>query len=90
MNAFVKKEIRLLLPGFLAVFCWKRCSRGFGRGRTRLLASCRLFFFLGIIILAVDSFGREFSSGTFQLLLSQPVERKQIWRTKIIDFSVWR
>src|SRR5208282_4215430 len=39
--------------------------------------------FFGMIILAVDTFGRECSSGTFTLLMSQPVERRQIWQTKI-------
>jgi len=83
MNALVKKEIRLLLPSCLAVLAletmqvwlWKDPDKG-------LMNGCFVFFF-GMIILAVNSFGREFSSGTFQSLLSQPMERGQIWRTKL-------
>jgi ABC-type transport system involved in multi-copper enzyme maturation permease subunit len=84
MNAFVKKEIRLLLPSFLAVFLlailvpwlsWKDPDTSF--------AWTPLVVFFGTILLAVDSFGREFSLGTFSSLMSQPMERRQIWRTKI-------
>jgi ABC-type transport system involved in multi-copper enzyme maturation permease subunit len=36
-----------------------------------------------MVLLAVDSFGREFSLGTFSSLMVQPLERRQIWRTKL-------
>jgi ABC-type transport system involved in multi-copper enzyme maturation permease subunit len=84
MNAFVKKEIRLLLPSWIAIMSlaallpwlsWKNPDEGF--------TSMPLFLFFGMVLLAVDSFGREFSAGTFSSLMSQPIERHQVWRTKI-------
>lgn len=83
MNALVKKEIRLLLPSWLAILSLAvllplllKCSN-----LTFELVPLSAFF--GMILLGVDSFGREFSLGTFQSLLSQPVERRRIWRIKI-------
>ena len=85
MNALLKKEIRLLLPSFLAVFLletvqpwlWTDPDYAFG-------FVAPVIFFFGIIILAVGPFGRECSLGTFQLLLAQPIERRKIWRIKVI------
>ena len=84
MNPLVKKEIRLLLPSWLAVlslaillpwFSWENPYDFF--------VWMPLFMFFGMILLAVDSFGREFSLGTFSSLMSQPMERRRIWRIKI-------
>ena len=92
MNALVKKEIRLLLPGWLAVlllevvlpWLWYDVNVPIGVMPFWYISIMPFLFFLGIILLALDSFGREFSLGTFQSLLSQPIERRQIWRTKIM------
>jgi ABC-type transport system involved in multi-copper enzyme maturation permease subunit len=92
MNALVKKEIRLLLPGWLAVlllevvlpWLWDEVNVPIGVMPFWYISIMPFFFFLGMILLALDSFGREFSLGTFQSLLSQPIERRQIWRTKIM------
>ncbi|HEY2341437.1 MAG TPA: hypothetical protein VGH90_00345, partial [Chthoniobacteraceae bacterium] len=79
MSALVKKEIRLLLP------TWIGCIA------LTLLAACLLphdaearsiAVGLSCIVLAAASYGREFSCGTFTLLLSQPVSRKRIWKMK--------
>ena len=91
MNALVKKEIRLLLPGWLAVlllevvlpWLWYDVNVPIGVMPFWYNSVMSFLFFLGMILLALDSFGREFSLGTFQSLLSQPIERRQIWRTKI-------
>jgi ABC-type transport system involved in multi-copper enzyme maturation permease subunit len=83
MNAPVKKEIRLLLPGWLAILLLEALQPWFWREADDAFGVAPVIFFFGIIILAVDSFGREFSLGTFQSLLAQPVERRQIWRIKI-------
>jgi ABC-type transport system involved in multi-copper enzyme maturation permease subunit len=83
MNALVKKEIRLLLPGWLAVLLLEALQPWFWNEPDATYGVAPVIFFFGIIILAVDSFGREFSLGTFQSLLAQPMERRQIWRTKI-------
>ena len=83
MNPLILKEIRLLLPGWLAVMLLEVLQPWFWREPDYAFVVAPVFFFFGIIIMAVDSFGREFSLGTFQSLLSQPIERRQIWRTKI-------
>jgi ABC-type transport system involved in multi-copper enzyme maturation permease subunit len=82
MNALVKKEIRLLLPGWLAILLLEVLQPWFWQQPDGFFGILPFIFFFGIIILAVDSFGREFSLGTFQSLLAQPVERRRIWQTK--------
>jgi ABC-type transport system involved in multi-copper enzyme maturation permease subunit len=83
MNAFVKKEIRLLLPVCVAVLVLEVALPWIGSEQGEGIMMAPVFFFFGMILLAVDSFGREFSLGTFSSLMSQPMERRQIWRTKI-------
>jgi ABC-type transport system involved in multi-copper enzyme maturation permease subunit len=84
MNPLVKKEIRLLLPGFLAVLVLMVLLPWLQKDPDAAFSSfAPAALFVGMIILAIDSFGREFTLGTFQSLLSQPVERRQIWRTKL-------
>lgn len=84
MNPFIKKEFRLLLPSFLAVLALAMVSPWlFWEDRDTAFSGTPLFVFFGMILLAVDSFGREFNLGTFTSLMSQPIERRQIWRTKI-------
>ncbi len=41
-------------------------------------------FYLGIPVLATLAFGSEFQSRTFALVLSQPIERREIWREKLM------
>jgi ABC-type transport system involved in multi-copper enzyme maturation permease subunit len=41
-------------------------------------------FFIGMPLLAVWSFGNEFQYKTISLLLTEPVDRKQIWREKLV------
>ncbi len=48
----------------------------------------RAVLFFGAILIGVDSFGREFSLGTFSWLMSQSVERQKIWRNKITVLAV--
>jgi ABC-type transport system involved in multi-copper enzyme maturation permease subunit len=84
MNPFIKKEIRLLLPSWLAVLSLAALLPWLaGKDPDASFAWMPFFIFFGVILLAVDSFGREFSLGTFSALMSQPMERRQIWRTKI-------
>ena len=83
MNAFVKKEIRLLLPVWVAVLVLEVALPWIGTEQGEGIMMAPVFFFFGMILLAVDPFGREFSLGTFSSLMSQPMERRQIWRTKI-------
>jgi ABC-type transport system involved in multi-copper enzyme maturation permease subunit len=84
MNPFLKKEIRLLLPGWIVVLVLAIFAPWFSWQDPDIsLAWSPLFVFFGVILVAVDTFGREFSLGTFSGLLSQPIERRQIWRTKL-------
>ena len=83
MNAFVKKEIRLLRPVWLAVLALEVALPWIGPENGEGIMMAPVFFFFGIILLAVDPFGREFSLGTFSSLMAQPMPRRQIWRTKI-------
>ena len=83
MNALLKKEIRLLLPSFLVVLLLEAVQPWFWTDADVTFIFAPVILFFGIIILAVGSFGREFGLGTFQSLLSQPIERRQLWRTKI-------
>ena len=84
MNPLVKKEIRLLLPSWLAVLSLAILLPWFSwNDPYNFFVWMPLFMFFGMILLAVDSFGREFNLGTFSSLVSQPMERRQIWRIKI-------
>ncbi|HEX5399830.1 MAG TPA: hypothetical protein VFY06_12370 [Verrucomicrobiae bacterium] len=85
MNPLVKKEIRLLLPGWLVVLALEVLLPWLLKdiNTDMAISIAPIFFFLGMILLAIDSFGREFSLATFPSLMSQPVERRQIWRTKM-------
>jgi len=94
MNPLVKKEIRLLLPS--VAVCW-------ALGLTNLFFRFNpdgslqgwwwfvpAFVFCGAmtVMLALNSFGAEISSGTFSNLLAQPVSRQKIWDTKILVLAV--
>ena len=83
MNPLVKKEIRLLFPGGCAVLLLETLLPWVYRDADYVFSYTPVAFFLGLIILTVDAFGREFSLGTFQSLMAQPIERRRIWRTKI-------
>jgi ABC-type transport system involved in multi-copper enzyme maturation permease subunit len=84
MNALVKKEIRLLLPSFLAVLALAILIPWFSlKDPDVSYVWMPICIFFGSVLLGVDSFGREFSLGTFSGLMSQPMERRKIWRTKI-------
>ena len=79
MNALVKKEIRLLLPSFMAAVLLaliQAITRPYD-----FYVACLLFF--GLTIMALTTIGRESSLNTFSLLLAQPAERTRIWQTKL-------
>jgi len=95
MSPLVKKEIRLLLPSFLISFLlalsiWLLPEHlGSKPGIINsLLVFPYLFSPAMLTMLAVNSFGGEFGSGTFSMLLAQPVFRARIWRTKTLLLGV--
>jgi len=77
MNALIKKEIRLLLPAWGMVIVLTALSARYIGSPMNLYAA-----FIGMVILAVASFGREIASGTFSNLLAQPANRSVIWWSK--------
>jgi ABC-type transport system involved in multi-copper enzyme maturation permease subunit len=93
MNAQVKKEIRLLLPSCIAalLLAFAPVFLPEAHGLPLLLA------WFGLVMMAVNSAGREFSLGTFSPLLVQPWPRTRSWWTKVsilalaqlIVFGIW-
>ncbi len=88
MNALLKKEIRLLLPSWLTILSVAIILPWVWNTDGRVITISPVVFFFGAILIGVDSFGREFSLGTFSWLMSQPVERRKIWRDKTIVLAV--
>ena len=94
MNPFVKKEIRLLLPN--AIICFALGLTNFlfafnNDGSLQYMWGFLLSFVCcgGVaVMLALNSFGAEISSGTFSNLLAQPISRQKIWDTKILLLAV--
>ena len=85
MNARVAKEMRLLLPAYamallLAIVpVWL-----LPKDAINTPAALALYpFWFGAMMLALSSFGREFSLKTFPLILAQPLERARTWWTKV-------
>jgi ABC-type transport system involved in multi-copper enzyme maturation permease subunit len=95
MNALIRKEARLLLPGAGAVLLMA-VLLGFAvepRGPTIALRSWLLIVtFVAspvlLVVLVLDSFGREISHGTFSQLLSQPVSRERLWWSKTLPLAL--
>ncbi len=80
MNTLVKKEIRLLLPIWLVAMALAIVSAWHCRPDNPGRFILPLY---GMALLAVTSFGREFSFGTFGMLLAQPISRSELWRAKL-------
>jgi hypothetical protein len=87
VNALLRKEFRILAPGFpialLLSFSSFLLPGDNGSNWKEML------FFLPFIICpamllmtALASFGQEFASGTFSTLIAQPIPRARIWWTK--------
>lgn len=89
-HALWAKEVRQLQPLFrlalllaiVPVWILGWFSPQLLAGEGGLIASLPLW--LGGLWLALSVFGREFGQGTFALLLTQPVPRTQVWRTKLV------
>lgn len=86
MNALVRKELRLILP-FFGVALFLAVAPALLVPREPWLAGLNGFIFcalgFGGVLLGLASFGQEFALGTFPALMAQPMERRQLWRTKV-------
>jgi ABC-type transport system involved in multi-copper enzyme maturation permease subunit len=90
MNTLVKKEIRLLLPAFVGALALGIVPIWLVRYE-RWNPNPQWPFYLclfGIVLLALSSFGRELGLKTLPFILTQPVERARMWRTKIKVLAV--
>src|ERR1700677_3613895 len=101
MSALVKKEVRLLLPAWIAAMllavvpawisgaAWNMdYSVNQAQSGFWLQGLVPMIFALGVLSLGLSSFGQEFSLGTFTVLLSQPAERSRVWWTKLLVLSL--
>ena len=100
MATLIKKEIRLLLPawivamllailpGVLQVALVVGFQPGWGFYEGPDCFFILLIFAVGVLLLGINSFGQELSSGTFSSLLSQPAERRRIWLVKIAILAI--
>jgi ABC-type transport system involved in multi-copper enzyme maturation permease subunit len=95
MNPLVKKEIRLLLPGFLAslmmaLAIWLVPQDLDSKSFFIKILVIFPFLFCPVMVtmMALGAFGREFSSGTFSMLMAQPVPRARIWSAKTLPLAV--
>jgi hypothetical protein len=103
MKTLIAKEIRLLLPAFLLALllvilpAWLLLVWG-DENHSGPKAELMLYtLWFSVAMLALASFGREFGLKTFPLLLSQPLDRRRMWRTKttvlggltLIVIGVW-
>jgi ABC-type transport system involved in multi-copper enzyme maturation permease subunit len=92
MSALLKKEIRVLLPSF-ALACVVTptllfIQQGAGPIAGALVVLPSVICPALVIMMALNSFGVEVSSGTFSSLLSQPISRLKIWQTKIVLLAI--
>jgi ABC-type transport system involved in multi-copper enzyme maturation permease subunit len=96
MNPLIKKEMRVLDSAFL-IGCalglisllpgkmWGQEFTEFAGLRSTIIFLCCPII---TIMVALNSFGAEVSTGTFTLLLAQPVSRLKIWQTKIVMLAL--
>ncbi len=93
MNALLKKEIRLLLPAFVAALALAILPIWFvpafffhaaNDSNTTALVYC-----FGVLMLALASFGRENGLKTLPFMLTQPLERARVWWTKIAVLALF-
>ena len=94
MNPLVRKEIRLLLPAWVAALVAATMPLWPWQNVRDAWFPWFFVFNAAILALALSPFGQEMSYGTFSLLLVQPEERKRFWRIKtgllaIAMLSAW-
>jgi hypothetical protein len=90
MTALFRKEIRLVLPAWIAAMVlaifpvWLVWPGEHSLYSIWQRPGIAVFapFGLGALLLGLASFAQELNFGTFSMLLAQPVSRRHLWRTK--------
>lgn len=94
MNALIRKEVRQILPSWVMAMVLATLPVWILRpGQENIfLASPGLMVFapfgVGVLLLSLTPFGQELNWGTFSVLLSQPVSRRQLWLVKTIVLAL--
>jgi|GEM_PF-1301185 len=94
MNLLIKKEIRLILPGWITamVLSWIplmiQALKKDGGLYQPVDPSCIVCYCAAALLLGITTFGMEVSHGTFGLLLSHPIARKTLWRVKMSVLTI--
>jgi hypothetical protein len=89
MSGLLRKEVRSILPTWivamvLATFPVWIVWPGPGSVMFQNLGFTVFApFGLGVLLLSISPFGQELNWGTFPVLLSQPVPRRQVWMVKV-------
>ena len=85
MSPLVRKEARMLLPGWLAAMG----AAGLSFSPSRPWAGlCAYVAVAAVLLLVLSPFGKETTYGTFGLMLVQPEQRLRWWRTKVTLLAV--
>jgi hypothetical protein len=79
MSLLARKELRLLLPAWIAALAAASMPLWIGQD---FLAVAVICFLLTALFLGLTPFGQEMNWGTFGLLLSQPERRERFWKIK--------
>jgi ABC-type transport system involved in multi-copper enzyme maturation permease subunit len=88
MNALVRKEIRLVLPAWIAAMVlaifpgWLVWTGGHGLMLESQGVAVYAPFGIGVLLLGLAPFAQELNFGTFSILLAQPVSRRRVWLVK--------
>jgi len=91
MSPLLRKEVRLLFP-FWALAMLLAVLPPLLAPTVGYLQAVDPFIFqlfgFGLILMGLAPFGQEFSMGMFSSLLAQPVERRRIWRLKLLLIAI--
>jgi ABC-type transport system involved in multi-copper enzyme maturation permease subunit len=83
MKTLLLKEARMLLPFWIAALALAAVPVWMASPGWPFAGMTPFWFGVGVVLLSVVPFGMEFSHGTFQMMLAQPVPRRQIWLAKV-------
>lgn len=83
MKTLLFKEVRLVLPFWLTALLLASAPVWLPGDKPDVIGMTLFCFEVGTVLLSVSTFGMEFSHGTFQMLLAQPIPRRTIWLVKV-------